>query len=718
MNILSRIHTYLPEDIQGLTGSLLAGAFHPDSFYDCMGHSDAGEEAHWPPFLRELVLTYKQMAEPDTKLKAFIYGVFTHQIADISWHSLHKSQGLLQYLAHIEFNGNMSQAHSFLDTGADFLVLSHQFENLEPNQTISLVEYYSTPWEIPTKTLVETYRKLGFMVSESEIQFCMTRGYAALQGELGTFRSLTPAVRYRSPLLNEILDDYYFGGMNDIVYTITRCMKGLTGLFEGARINDPWQICSIFQPNPNDRSASNDYGAMSSNKKIVRHEMDGAVRLWSDRANSKFGSSLLFHRTASGCPQLLIGAEYDEGQGSVYVLPLKQLFGGQMHAASTMLYKETEKLTFAPRFGHGMALWNTSQHSFLVISEPGLSHLNVFLESRLVAVIHDDKAKTRLGSGGPKQMGLTLSVNDVNEDGINDLIVGSCHYDTLDAIQRGIVKILSGAHLAKLIEEYMESALGSRGFPLHINDDQMEINCLTVPHQLQRPSGYDVFATSIAFSQDKMFIGSAGSGSLATFNKSGEFLYGTSPDFRDEVIQSASSQFSGLYGYHKIITGSWNKIAWIMVFASSETIEDCLLCGAAYLYLDRQRLELVAKIRPGKGHQLFFGVNALAQGNEVYVAAEGYLDGAGAIWRLNVQEILDAYANMKFKQDILLGEEKTEFGGIIVRGGYGEGYSGFGRSLEVFEFQQELYIAVGKPFYGYGSPKGLTGAVDVYKLDN
>ncbi|KAG7872482.1 hypothetical protein KL938_005306 [Ogataea parapolymorpha] len=719
MNILSRVYSDLPGDIRGLTGSLLAGAFHPDSFYDCMGHSNAGEEAHWPPFLRELVLTYKQMAEPDKKLKAFIYGVFTHQIADINWHSLHKSQGLLQYLAHIEFNGNVSQAHSFLDTGADFLVLSHQFENLGLNQRISLREYYSTPWDFPTKELVETYRKLGFEVTESEIEFCMMRGYAALQGELGTFRSFAPAVRYKSPLLNEVLDDYYFGGLSDIIYTISCCMKGLAGLFDGTMVNDPWLICPIFQPNHNDASTSSNYAIRSNDQQIsMTRKSDGALHLWSDSVNSKFGTSLLFHVSAYGYAELLIGAEYDEGQGSVYVLPLKHLFEGQVHVMSTKLYEETNELTFAPRFGHGMAIWNTSRHSFLVISEPGLSQLNVFLDSRLVAVIHDEKARTQLGSGGPKQMGLILAVNDVNDDGINDLIVGSCHYDTLDAIQRGIVKILSGAHFAKLIEEYIDSALGIHGFPLHINDEQIEINCLTIPRQLQRDSGYDEFATSIAFSPDKLFIGSAGSGTLATFNKSGEFLYGMIPDSHVRVTQNTPFESTGLYGYHKIITGSWNKIAWVMVFANSETVDNCLLCGVAYLYLDRQRLELVAKVRPEKGQQLFFGVNALARGNDVYVAAEGSLDGAGAIWKINVGKILEANANMKFKQDILLCEEKTGFGGIIIHGTIGEGYSGFGRSLEVFEFQQALYIAVGRPLYGYGSASGLTGAVDIHKLDD
>ncbi|KAG7846703.1 hypothetical protein KL941_002496 [Ogataea angusta] len=686
-----------------------------------MGHSDAGEEAHWPPFLQKLVLTYEQTAEPDTKLKlkAFIYGVFTHQIADINWHSLHKSQGLLQYLAHIDFNGNVSQAHSFLDTGADFLVLSHQFENLQPNQRISLLEYYSTPWDIPTKGLVETYGKLGFEVSQNEIEFCMMRGYAALQGELGTFKSFTPAVRYRSPLLNEVLDDYYFGGLNDIVYTISCCLEGLTGLFDGILLNDPWHICPIFQSGLNDGFLSKSYGRKSNDRQIgMRRKSEGALRIWSNNVNSKFGTSLLFHVTAYGCAQLLIGAEYDEGQGYVYVLPLKELFAGEGHVISTKLYKETEELSFAPRFGHGMAIWNTPHHSFLVISEPGLSHLNVFLESRLVAVILDEKAKTRLGSGGPKLMGLTLVVTDVNEDGIDDLIVGSCHYDTLDAVQRGIVKILSGAHFVKLIEEYIGSASGSYGVPLLINDDEMEINCLTIPHQLQRDSGYDEFATSVAFSQDKVFIGSAGSGLLAIFNKSGEFLYGTNSDLHDGAIRSTSSQSTGLYGFHKIITGSWNKITWIMVFANSETVDNCLLCGAAYLYLDLQRLELVAKIRPEKGHQLFFGVNALAQGNEVYIVAEGYLDGAGAIYKLNVEKILDANANLKIQQEILLGEENTGFGGIIYQGALGEGYSGFGRSLEVFEFQQELYIAVGRPFYGYGSPNGLTGAVDICKLNS
>lgn len=95
-----------------------AGSFFPDAFYTCLGNSEAAEAAHWPPFLEAAVKFWKAKygKESDShegrlSLKAFLYGAFTHQIADVSWHSLGVQQGMLSMLAANDFDGDTSSAH-------------------------------------------------------------------------------------------------------------------------------------------------------------------------------------------------------------------------------------------------------------------------------------------------------------------------------------------------------------------------------------------------------------------------------------------------------------------------------------------------------------------------------------------------------------------------------------------------------------------------------
>lgn len=107
-----------------------AGAFFPDAFYSCGANEVAAEAAHWPDFLATSVQHWKtKYGQIDFKsknvdkrivrramgLKAFIYGLFTHQVADVSWHSLGVNQGLLEVLAQTEFDKSIEDAHRLVN---------------------------------------------------------------------------------------------------------------------------------------------------------------------------------------------------------------------------------------------------------------------------------------------------------------------------------------------------------------------------------------------------------------------------------------------------------------------------------------------------------------------------------------------------------------------------------------------------------------------------
>lgn len=123
--VLARSRPHFPTALHGYEAYMQAGAFFPDAYYSCVGNSEAAEEAHWPPFLAAAVGYWKEKYGNGIQdrggrggglveglgLKAFLYGAFTHQVADVGWHSLGVKQGLLSMLAVNEFNGDVDIAH-------------------------------------------------------------------------------------------------------------------------------------------------------------------------------------------------------------------------------------------------------------------------------------------------------------------------------------------------------------------------------------------------------------------------------------------------------------------------------------------------------------------------------------------------------------------------------------------------------------------------------
>ena len=55
------------------------------------------------------------------KLVAFTLGFVSHQVADITWHSLGIKQGFLSTMGDVNFFGSFSAAHSIGDPGGDMV---------------------------------------------------------------------------------------------------------------------------------------------------------------------------------------------------------------------------------------------------------------------------------------------------------------------------------------------------------------------------------------------------------------------------------------------------------------------------------------------------------------------------------------------------------------------------------------------------------------------
>lgn len=322
LSIARRNQELWPEDIKPYDRYIRAGAFFPDAFYSCAGHSEAAEAAHWPPFLKAAVEHYHkkeqlhrtnvaEFAEQRTHttkqntiqstsftrrwqqklfglwsqqdhprdqdqdqdqtldlddiheqqarehmldrrkdgllaLKAFIYSMLTHQVADVSWHSLGVAEGLLQIMSKREFGGDTDSAHSTLDIGGDMIHVSRM---LSSGHDLS---WYRGSWDYPAQDIVEIFAAVGFKVSKSQLDYCMLRGNAAMLAEFQIASGAFEGYAKRSPLLFDELESYYMGGLAEIVQSTQHCTRNLNSWFddysdEWSNKTVDWEICEMFE---------------------------------------------------------------------------------------------------------------------------------------------------------------------------------------------------------------------------------------------------------------------------------------------------------------------------------------------------------------------------------------------------------------------------------------------------------------------------------------
>ena len=133
-----------------------AGHPYPDSFYNSLcyhgRYHDQSEDTHWGHFIKvafDFVNNkYPAPWDADTeRLVAFLFGIISHQVADISWHSLEGlSDGFLEVLSKLGFHNNFGAAHDFGDVDDDMIGI------FEWNVTS-----YATEWFVPVQDLVEIY---------------------------------------------------------------------------------------------------------------------------------------------------------------------------------------------------------------------------------------------------------------------------------------------------------------------------------------------------------------------------------------------------------------------------------------------------------------------------------------------------------------------------------------------------------------------------------
>ncbi|KGL74943.1 Phosphatidylinositol-glycan-specific phospholipase D [Tinamus guttatus] len=195
-----------------------AGSIYPDAFYPsiCKNgiYHSVSEDTHWSPFLNASVhyirRNYPQPWEKATeKLVAFLFGIASHMVADVSWHSLGIAQGFLEAMGQIDFHGSYSEAHSVGDFGGDVLSqFELDFSYLAPN------------WYVPVKDLAAIYQEFygKEIITESTITDCTYLLFLELHGERLAVAKLFPTYASKSPFLVDKFHDYFLGGVDDMAF--------------------------------------------------------------------------------------------------------------------------------------------------------------------------------------------------------------------------------------------------------------------------------------------------------------------------------------------------------------------------------------------------------------------------------------------------------------------------------------------------------------------
>eukprot|EP00005_Dracoamoeba_jomungandri_P013797 CAMPEP_0174266644 /NCGR_PEP_ID=MMETSP0439-20130205/30978_1 /TAXON_ID=0 /ORGANISM="Stereomyxa ramosa, Strain Chinc5" /LENGTH=861 /DNA_ID=CAMNT_0015353739 /DNA_START=25 /DNA_END=2610 /DNA_ORIENTATION=+ len=198
-----------------------AGNPYPDSYYNSMcfqgKYHQVSEDTHWAPFLNSTVNyirdKYPQPWDtPTQKLVTFLFGFVSHQVADVNWHALSGlSEGFIREMANVNFHGTYSDAHDVADPGGD-VVSNFEFD-------LSYIGEV-TEWYVPVEDLVNIYKMYypdgQYNVTPSIIVDCTSFLFLGRLAERVAIAKLFPGTVAKSPFLLNHFEDYFLGGVTDM----------------------------------------------------------------------------------------------------------------------------------------------------------------------------------------------------------------------------------------------------------------------------------------------------------------------------------------------------------------------------------------------------------------------------------------------------------------------------------------------------------------------
>uniref|UniRef100_A0A060T7C0 Phosphatidylinositol-glycan-specific phospholipase D n=1 Tax=Blastobotrys adeninivorans TaxID=409370 RepID=A0A060T7C0_BLAAD len=736
-----------------------AGAFFPDAFYSCLGQSEGAEAAHWPPFLKVAVdywrekygdnenaqqlrdqvyaqglLSWvypprfrgnvKQNSENGLALKSFIYGILTHQVADISWHSLGVHQGLLSMIAERDFEGDIDRAHNAIDAGGDFILVKRLL-----NSGLGLDWYnLDRPWDYPTEDIIEIMKRAGYSTSKTALDYCMLRGRGALEMEFRLARTGYQSFAQLSPTLYRELDSYYMGGTEEMTVAIRRCVPNLQQWFLHGTPDDPWSLCTPYfgrHPMPstitlasqctNDLPAhvdENVYEFAQAAQNPETYEPLSATLLTTNMEQGLFGASIAAG-SFLGRPSFAISAPLESKKGSVYVMEAQNITLAQNGLTDMAAVTEIAdlELAFNPsrapsnsrdfddRFGHAICPLNLGiDTDLLAVSTPGQSSITLFLKGAEMGYIYCSQAVTEYGSHGLKQIGITLTSGDLDGDGVDELIIGAPYSDVDGIAQQGKVFVVNGASLSAMV-------LGNGKLDICKPAKGVEIIDLpSVPTQSKLQYAQFGARLTVVRRQEAraLLIGAPGTSNVYGFKLENGKL---AQAFAISSDESVKSDFGGAL----LTSDPHNNNGWIAVGDSAETLAagrgrpDCVQCGMVYLYRMNPDTTVAFHSKFHLGDKVSFtrfGQSGTMVGDQLLIASPHAKKDQGQLWK------------------VILGPDNVKQATLLIDHGPMPYSGGFGTAIDAIVSNTGTLIMVGMPHYGNQFHNQLMGAVAAYNSED
>ncbi|XP_062593702.1 phosphatidylinositol-glycan-specific phospholipase D-like [Saccostrea cucullata] len=220
-----------------------AGAPYPDSFYDdiCFrgSYHDVSEDTHWGEFLNTTINYINKQPKPwdvaTEKLFVFMMAFMSHQVADITWHSMYIEQGFLHTMGYMNFHGSYPKAHPVGDFGGD---VWNVYGMLSKDDNI----YPGKHWYVPVDDLYHIYQDFygKTRIDKNTIELCSSQMLLAGVAELllGAEAFLTIANDSNFLIDNEM--EYFEGGLTDMASLTTRKWNDAITMIENGT-----QACSV-----------------------------------------------------------------------------------------------------------------------------------------------------------------------------------------------------------------------------------------------------------------------------------------------------------------------------------------------------------------------------------------------------------------------------------------------------------------------------------------
>lgn len=435
-----------------------AGSVFPDCFYPsiCKGGKfhDVSESTHWTPFLNASIHyiqeNYPFPWEKDTeKLVAFLFGITSHMVADVSWHSLGIEQGFLRTMGDIDFHGSYPKAHSAGDFGGDVL---SQFE--------FNFNYLARRWYVPVKDLLGIYEKLygREVITKQVIVDCSYLQFLEMYGEVLAVSKLYSTYSTKSPFLVEQFQEYFLGGLDDMAFWSTNIYRVTSFMLEnGTRAcslpeNPLFIACGGQQNNTfSSKAVKNDFhrNLTPSTTKDIRRNINYTERGVFFSVDSWTPDSLSFAYQAleERIRTMLTGSSGEplkhitSPSASYYLSSPYARLGWTMVSADLNQDGYGDLVVGAPGYSRAGHI-QIGRVYLLYGTDLGLPPIDLDLDKEAHVILEGSQPAGRFGSA--------LAVLDFNKDGALDLAVGAPSVGSERLTYRGAVYVYFGSRQGRM----------------------------------------------------------------------------------------------------------------------------------------------------------------------------------------------------------------------------------------------------------------------------